>query len=249
MTSPPIVSGCESRSSPCWRPAWPSRRWPWPPRRPPPSRTVPSRGRSPTPSGTAPRSSAAGPRAAWPWPGSGWCWTRRPRSAPTPAGSTTRGSWVSPWTSPGFGLTQLVSSWSATTPGDSWIEVAVRGRAADGTESSWDVLGRWTSGDAFTRRTTVSGQSDDLASVDVDTWVASAAGRADLVPAAGRADAPHRRDHRQPLARRDRRGGLAAARGAGRHVAARGRPGPGAGRAALLPDGAPRPLPALGRRR
>ena len=49
------------------------------------------------------------------------------------------GRWVSPWTSPGFGLTQLVSSWSATTPGDSWIEVAVRGRAADGSRSS---LGR-----------------------------------------------------------------------------------------------------------
>ncbi len=83
------------------------------------------------------------------------------------------GRWDSPWTAPGFGLTQLVASWSATTPGDSWIEVAVRGRAADGSRSSWDVLGRWTSGDAFTRRTTLSGQSDDLASVNVDTWVAN----------------------------------------------------------------------------
>ena len=83
------------------------------------------------------------------------------------------GRWVSPWVSPGFGLTQLVSSWSATTPGDSWLEVQVRGRAGDGTLGSWDVLGRWTSGDAFTRRTSVSGQSDDLASVNVDTWVAN----------------------------------------------------------------------------
>ena len=73
------------------------------------------------------------------------------------------GRWVSPWVAPGFGLTQLVSSWSATTPGDSWLEVQVRGRAGDGTLSTWDVLGRWTSGDGFTRRTTVSGQSDDLA--------------------------------------------------------------------------------------
>ena len=83
------------------------------------------------------------------------------------------GRWVSPWVSPGFGLTQLVSSWSATTPGDSWLEVQVRGRDGDGTLGSWDVLGRWTSGDAFTHRTSVSGQSDDLASVDVDTWVAN----------------------------------------------------------------------------
>ncbi|NYD40591.1 C39 family peptidase [Nocardioides panaciterrulae] len=78
--------------------------------------------------------------------------------------------WVGPWVSPGFGPTQLVASWSARTPGDSWIEVRVRGRAADGTRSSWDVLGRWTSGDRFTRRTSVSGQADDLASVDTDTW-------------------------------------------------------------------------------
>ena len=83
------------------------------------------------------------------------------------------GRWASPWTSPGFGLSQLVASWSATTPGDSWVEVAVRGRTGDGTRSSWDVLARWTSGDGYTRRTTVSGQSDDLASVNVDTWVAS----------------------------------------------------------------------------
>ena len=78
--------------------------------------------------------------------------------------------WASPWETPGFGLTQLVASWSATTPGDSWVEVRVRGRASDGTRSSWDVLGRWASGDRFVARTSVSGQSDDLASVDVDTW-------------------------------------------------------------------------------
>lgn len=81
------------------------------------------------------------------------------------------GTWVSPWRSPGFDPTQLVASWSATTPGDSWIEVQVRGEVRDGTLSSWDVVGRWTSGDRFTQRTSVSGQADDVASVDVDTWV------------------------------------------------------------------------------
>jgi hypothetical protein len=82
------------------------------------------------------------------------------------------GRWVSPWRAPGFSLTELVASWSATTPGDSWLEVSVRGRSAGGALSSWDVLGRWAAGDRFVRRTTVSGQSDDLASVNVDTWVA-----------------------------------------------------------------------------
>jgi hypothetical protein len=79
------------------------------------------------------------------------------------------GAWTSPWVSPGFGLTELVASWSATTPGDSWVEVRVRGRAGAAT-SSWDVLGRWASGDRFVRRTSVSDRSDDLASVAVDTW-------------------------------------------------------------------------------
>ncbi|WP_182524644.1 peptidase C39 family protein [Nocardioides dongkuii] len=87
------------------------------------------------------------------------------------------GRWTSPWTTPGFGLTELIPSWEATTPRDSWIEVRVRGRAADGTRSSWDVMGRWASGDKHVERTSVSGQDDDLARVNVDTWdVAAAAG-------------------------------------------------------------------------
>ena len=87
------------------------------------------------------------------------------------------GRWSSPWTTPGFGLTELIPSWSAVTPGDSWVEVRVRGRDAYGRTSSWDVVARWTSGDAFTRRTSVPGQGDDLADVNVDTWrAADAAG-------------------------------------------------------------------------
>jgi hypothetical protein len=82
------------------------------------------------------------------------------------------GRWSSPWTAPGFGLSELVASWSATTPADSWVEVEVRGRSGSGPASSWDTLGRWASGDRFLRRTTVTGQGDDLADVDVDTWVA-----------------------------------------------------------------------------
>ena len=78
--------------------------------------------------------------------------------------------WDSPWVAPGFDLTRLIASWSAATPGDSWVEIRVRGRNASGRSSSWDVLGRWTSGDRFQKRRTVSGQGDDLASVNVDTW-------------------------------------------------------------------------------
>jgi hypothetical protein len=81
-----------------------------------------------------------------------------------------QGSWDSPWVAPGFALTQLIPSWSAVTPSDTWLEVRVRASTAGGQVSSWDVLGRWTSGDRHTKRQTVSGQTDDIGKVDVDTW-------------------------------------------------------------------------------
>ena len=85
-------------------------------------------------------------------------------------GPSDSGHWDSPWTQPGFDLTRLIASWSAVTPGDSRIEVRVRGRDASGRTSSWDVLGRWAAGDRSFERRTVSGQGDDLADVNVDTW-------------------------------------------------------------------------------
>ncbi len=86
------------------------------------------------------------------------------------------GSWVSPWHEPGFALTSLIPSWSAATPGDSWVEVHVRGRHSDGRRSSWDLLARWAAGDRHVRRTTEAGQGDDLARVDTDTWTVSTPG-------------------------------------------------------------------------
>jgi hypothetical protein len=78
--------------------------------------------------------------------------------------------WTSPWVSPGFSFTELIPSWEARTPGDSWIEVRVRGRSASGAETSWDTLARWTSGDRRVKRRSVSGQPDDGTTVNVDTW-------------------------------------------------------------------------------
>ena len=80
------------------------------------------------------------------------------------------GRWASPWTAAGFALTRLIASWSARTPGDSRLKVEVRGRSGTRT-SSWDTLALWASDDRYLRRTTSSGQSDDLGSVNVDTWV------------------------------------------------------------------------------
>jgi hypothetical protein len=86
------------------------------------------------------------------------------------------GTWTSPWVWQGYGFTQLVASWSAATPRNSWVEV--RARVTSGTATSrWLVLGRWASGDKHVRRTSVPGQSDSLGRVDVDTWkAASSAG-------------------------------------------------------------------------
>ena len=83
--------------------------------------------------------------------------------------------WVSPWRTPGFGLTELIASWNARTPGNSWIEVQVRGRTGGGRTSSWDVLGRWAADERFIHRTSVRTQGDDLADVNVDTWRANTA--------------------------------------------------------------------------
>ena len=82
------------------------------------------------------------------------------------------GSWTSSPVAPGFGLTQLVASWSAVTPKNSWVEIRVR-VASGATHSRWMVLGRWASSDKRVRRTSVPGQSDALGHVDVDTWKAT----------------------------------------------------------------------------
>jgi Peptidase_C39 like family len=83
-----------------------------------------------------------------------------------------QGTWTSGPVSPGFGFTQLVASWSAQTPKNSWVEVRLR-VASGASTSKWMVLGRWASSDKHVRRTSVPGQSDALGRVDVDTWKAT----------------------------------------------------------------------------
>lgn len=78
--------------------------------------------------------------------------------------------WMSPWTAPGLSYTELIASWSALTPRDSWVEIQVRGRAAGSRATSWDVLSRWSRNDRFLKRHSVSGQGDDGTTVNVDTW-------------------------------------------------------------------------------
>jgi hypothetical protein len=79
------------------------------------------------------------------------------------------GDWTSPDVDTAYGLTQLVASWNAHTPGGSWIEVDVQGVAPGGTASSWYVMGRWADDDTAFHPTSSAGQSDALGHVSVDT--------------------------------------------------------------------------------
>src|SRR5690606_29200503 len=82
-------------------------------------------------------------------------------------------TWTSPWVFPGFAATELVPSWTADTPGGTWIQVEARGVTALGNTTKWYNLGRWAAGDGQIFRASQRGQGDDDVSVAADTFVAS----------------------------------------------------------------------------
>jgi len=91
-------------------------------------------------------------------------------------GSTTTydvASWQSPEITPAFSYTELVGSWNAETPAGTWVQLSVTGLADDGTRSKSYILGRWAEGDDAIHRTSVPAQADALATVSIDTLVAS----------------------------------------------------------------------------
>jgi hypothetical protein len=79
------------------------------------------------------------------------------------------GRWTSPVYRHGFDATQLIASWNAVTPTQTWLQVEAKAKATAGTETGWYVLGRWASGDDDIERTSVDGQDDAIAEVAVDT--------------------------------------------------------------------------------
>jgi hypothetical protein len=82
-------------------------------------------------------------------------------------------TWQSPTYQQGFGASQLVASWNATTPAGTWIQVEMHGTTNTGAQTGWYVMGRWASGDQDIHRTSVPGQSDANGDVDVDTFEAN----------------------------------------------------------------------------
>ncbi|MFD6110160.1 peptidase C39 family protein [Streptomyces yangpuensis] len=82
------------------------------------------------------------------------------------------------WTSPVHGstvpATEVVTSWNARTPAGTWIQVELRAAYTDGVTGPWYVMGRWASGDADIRRTSVDGQTDGRSTVWTDTLAVDA---------------------------------------------------------------------------
>ncbi|MER7456958.1 peptidase C39 family protein [Micromonospora sp. NPDC126480] len=84
------------------------------------------------------------------------------------------GSWTSPPVPAGFAVREVVPSWTADTPGDSWLRVELRGWHGDAPVTGWYELAEWAGDDHAVRRTSIPGQRDTTASVDTDTLVLAA---------------------------------------------------------------------------
>ncbi|PZG10129.1 C39 family peptidase [Nonomuraea aridisoli] len=81
--------------------------------------------------------------------------------------------WTAPERDIGFAATELIASWTADVPPGSWMQVELRGRNTEGL-TTWYSLGRWAYVEGDIMRTSVPGQSDADAAVNVDTLAAAA---------------------------------------------------------------------------
>lgn len=79
-------------------------------------------------------------------------------------------TWTSPLQTVPFTFDELVASWNATTPTDTWVSIEMRATA--GTYSTkWYTMGVWASGDSAIHRTSIGGQGDVDGYVAIDTFV------------------------------------------------------------------------------
>jgi len=87
------------------------------------------------------------------------------------SGQYVSGTWTSGVTNL-FPFNELVASWNATTPADTWIQVEVQPKMDDGHWAKWYILGQWSSDDYSFHRTSVGGQGDADGFVSIDTFFA-----------------------------------------------------------------------------
>jgi len=90
---------------------------------------------------------------------------------------STEGAWTSPAYQTGFGITELVASWQARTPGDSWVTTQLSVQVGD-QWSSWFTMGEWAFTKAAIKRTSVPGQDNAFGSISIDTYFAPTGGEA-----------------------------------------------------------------------
>ncbi|MFE4831880.1 peptidase C39 family protein [Streptomyces sp. NPDC056672] len=81
-------------------------------------------------------------------------------------------TWTSPVHRSKVPATEVIASWNATTPAGTWLQIELRGRYSDGTDTPWYVMGRWTAGDGADdiRRTSVDDQTDGRSTIWTDTF-------------------------------------------------------------------------------
>src|SRR5687767_1996693 len=89
----------------------------------------------------------------------------RPASVPYESGT-----WTGAWQSTGFAYDELVASWNAATPANTWIRIEMQG-GGSARETKWYTLGIWASGDGDILRTSVSLQGDGDGFIAIDTFV------------------------------------------------------------------------------
>ena len=81
-------------------------------------------------------------------------------------------TWTSPTHRSKVPATEVIASWNARTPAGTWLQIELRGRYDDGTDTPWYVLGRWTAGDGDgdIRRTSLDDQTDGRSTIWTDTF-------------------------------------------------------------------------------
>ncbi len=81
-------------------------------------------------------------------------------------------TWTAPVHRSSVSATEIIAHWNAETPAGTWLQVELKGRYSDGTDTPWYVMGRWTAGDGDgdIRRTSVDGQADGRSSISTDTF-------------------------------------------------------------------------------
>ncbi|TVQ19558.1 MAG: peptidase C39 family protein [Spirochaetaceae bacterium] len=80
---------------------------------------------------------------------------------------------TSPWVTPDFAPAAAIASWNCRTPARAGVEVRLQVRFADGSQSSWFSMGRWSS-EPDVERGSVAGQACCGVSIQTDTLVSDA---------------------------------------------------------------------------